>query len=106
MICWEIVFKNDMLKGIFFINKENVVQLYSIENVLIDQDKYDLFVQYNIDKELLFLNKVCYILRMFLLFCVLFIKEKDLLIYGFEFFILLFLCILGLLNDMKIKNKI
>lgn len=104
--CRETVFKNDMLKGTFFTNKENVVQLHSTENALTDQDKYDLLAQYNIDKELLPPNKVCHTSRMFPLLCALFTKEKDLLIYGSEFFILPLPCILGLLNDMKTKNKI
>lgn len=104
--CRETVFKNDMLKGTIFTNKENVVQLHSTENALTDQDKYDLLAQYNIDKELLPPNKVCHTSRMFPLLCALFTKEKDLLIYGSEFFILPLPCILGLLNDMKTKNKI
>lgn len=104
--CRETVFKNNMLKGTFFTNKENVVQLHGTENALTDQDKYDLLAQYNIDKELLPLDKVCHTSRMFPLLCALFTKEKDLLIYGSEFFILPLPCILGLLNDMKTKNTI
>lgn len=58
MTCRETVFKNDMLKGTFLTNEENVVQLHSNENALTDQDKYDLLAQYDIDKELLPPNKV------------------------------------------------
>lgn len=90
MTCRETVFKNDMLKGTFLTNEENVVQLHSTENALTDQDKYDLLAQYNIDKELLPPNKVCHTSRMFPLLCALCAKEKKLLIYGSEFFILRF----------------
>lgn len=106
MTCRESIFKNDMLKGTFLTNEQNVVQLHSTENALTDQDKYDLLAQYNIDKELLPPNKVCHTSRMFPLLCALFKKEKDLLIYGSEFFILPLPPILGLLDDMKTKNKI
>lgn len=104
--CRETVFKNDMLKGTFFTNKENVVQLHSTENALTDQDKYDLLAQYNIEKELLPPNKVCHTSRMFPLLCALCTKEKDLLIYGSEFFISPLPPILKLLDEMKTKNKI
>lgn len=36
MICWGVVFRNDILLDIFLLKKENVVLLYSEENVLID----------------------------------------------------------------------
>lgn len=106
MTCRETVFKNDMLKGTFLTNEENVVQLHSTENALTDQDKYDLLAQYDIDKELLPPNKVCHTSRMFPLLCALCAKEKKLLIYGSEFFILPLPPILGLLDDMKTQNKI
>lgn len=106
MTCRETVFKNDMLIGTFLTNKENVVQLHSAKNALTDQDKYELLAQYNIDKELLPPSKVCHTSRMFPLCCALCTKEKDLLIYGSEFFITPLPLILKLLDEMTKKNKI
>lgn len=37
--------------------KENVVFFYSVENVLNEKDKYDLFVIYRIDKFLFIYDK-------------------------------------------------
>lgn len=54
MICWEIVFRNDVLLDIFLLKKENVIMLYSDEYVLNDEDKYKLFFKYSLDKDLLF----------------------------------------------------
>lgn len=36
MICWEVVFKNEVLLNIFMLEEKNVIMLYSVENVLID----------------------------------------------------------------------
>lgn len=56
MICREMVFRNEVVLKIYFFLKEiNVIYLYSVENVFIDKDKFDLFVKYNVDKNIFIL---------------------------------------------------
>lgn len=46
------------------------------------------------------------ILRMFLLLCKLFFKKKEYKVYGYMFFIILIFCILEVMDEMKINNRI
>lgn len=48
-ICWEVIFKNRVLVKIFLVKKENVVNF----NVLFDKDKYNLFLKYKLDGNVL-----------------------------------------------------
>lgn len=54
MICREVVFRNKMVKNCFLFKKENVVYLYNDENVLIYEDKYNLFLKYDLESNFLF----------------------------------------------------
>lgn len=56
MICWEVVYRNEILGKFYFLLEEKyMVWLYSVENVLIDKDKCDIFMKYNLDINMLFL---------------------------------------------------
>lgn len=106
MICWEIVFRNDVLLDIFLLKKENVIMLYSDEYVLNDEDKYKLFFKYSLDKDLLFQYYLFYMFSMFLNICKMVLKKKEWRSKGLKFFIILVLCILEILSDMRVRNRI
>lgn len=106
MICWEIVFRNDVLLDIFLLKKENVIMLYSDEYVLNDEDKYKLFFKYSLDKDLLFQYYLFYMFSMFLNICKMVLKKKEWRSKGLKFFIILVLCILEILSDMRVRNII
>lgn len=106
MICWEIVFRNDVLLDIFLLKKENVIMLYSDEYVLNDEDKYKLFFKYSLDKDLLFQYYLFYMFSMFLYICKMVLKKEEWRCYGLKFFIIFVLCILEILNDMRVRNRI
>uniref|UniRef100_K1PPT3 Ankyrin-1 n=1 Tax=Magallana gigas TaxID=29159 RepID=K1PPT3_MAGGI len=105
MTCREVVFKHEAFSGSILSNKKHVVQLHSEENALNDQDKYDLFAKYNLDKDLLSADTLSNISKSFPYLCKLFSRKEALGHYGQQFFISPIPCILELLDIMKIRNK-
>uniref|UniRef100_A0A8W8HKP6 DZIP3-like HEPN domain-containing protein n=1 Tax=Magallana gigas TaxID=29159 RepID=A0A8W8HKP6_MAGGI len=106
MTCREVVFKHEAFSGSILSNKKQVVQLHSEENALNDQDKYDLFAKYNLDKDLLSADTLSKISKSFPYLCKLFSRKEELGHYGQQFFISPVPCIMELLDIMKIRNKI
>ncbi|XP_052691399.1 uncharacterized protein LOC128169278 [Crassostrea angulata] len=105
MTCREVVFKHEAYSGSILSYKNHVVQLHSEENALNDQDKYDLFAKYNLDKDLLSADTLSKISKSFPYLCKLFSRKEELGHYGPQFFISPVPCILELLDIMKIRNK-
>nr|XP_034320582.1 uncharacterized protein LOC117687709 [Crassostrea gigas] len=105
MTCREVVFKHEAFSGSILSNKKHVVQLHSEENALNDQDKYDLFAKYNLDKDLLSADTLSKLSKSFPYLCKLFSRKEELEHYGLQFFISPVPCILELLDNMKIRNK-
>lgn len=105
MICWEIVFRNDVLLDIFWLKKKNVIMLYSDEYVLNDEDKYKLFFKYSLDEDLLLQYYLFYMFSMFLYICKMVLK-KEWRCYGLKFFIIFVWCILEILNDMRVEDRV
>nr|XP_034320280.1 uncharacterized protein LOC105342216 isoform X1 [Crassostrea gigas]XP_034320282.1 uncharacterized protein LOC105342216 isoform X1 [Crassostrea gigas]XP_034320283.1 uncharacterized protein LOC105342216 isoform X1 [Crassostrea gigas] len=106
MTCREVVFKHEAFSGSILSNKKHLVQLHSEENALNDQDKYDLFAKYNLDKDLLSADTLSKISKSFPYLCKLFSRKEELGHYGPQFFISPVPCILELLDIMKIRNKV
>ncbi|XP_052691397.1 uncharacterized protein LOC128169276 [Crassostrea angulata] len=106
MTCREVVFKHEAFSGSILSNKKHVVQLHSEENALNDQDEYDLIAKYNLDKDLLSSDTLSKLSKSFPYLCKLFSRKEELGHYGPEFFIPPVPCILELLDNMKIRNKI
>lgn len=77
-----------------------MVWLYSVENVLIDKDKCDIFMKYNLDINMLFLQNIFKVLNMFLYLCNFLFRIEEFKEYCFKFFIFLVFCILKLLDEM------
>nr|XP_034320285.1 uncharacterized protein LOC105342216 isoform X3 [Crassostrea gigas] len=106
LTCREVVFKHEAFSGSILSNKKHVVQLHSKENALNDQDKYDLFAKYNLDKDLLSADTLSKISKSFPYLCKLFSRKEELGHLGPQFFISPVPCILELLDIMKIRNKV
>nr|XP_034320591.1 uncharacterized protein LOC105346777 isoform X2 [Crassostrea gigas] len=106
MTCREVVFKHEAFSGSILSNKKHLVQLHSEENALNDQDKYDLFAKYNLDKDLLSADTLSKISKSFPYLCKLFSRKEELGHYGPQFFISPVPCIIELLDIMKIRNKV
>ncbi|XP_052691393.1 uncharacterized protein LOC128169274, partial [Crassostrea angulata] len=106
MTCREVVFKHEGFSGSILSNKKHLVQLHSEENALNDQDKYDLFAKYNLDKDLLSAHTLSKISKSFPYLCKLFSRKEELGHYGPQFFISPVPCIMELLDIMKIRSKV
>lgn len=105
MICCEIVYRNRNVYELnsFIDESENVVLLYSKENVLNDFDKCDFFLKYYLDIILLILIDLILVLNMFFFLCKLYLKEFK--YWGLCFFIYLVFCIFCELDLMKKWSK-
>lgn len=107
MTCRETIFRNESLLGSFLSEEKNIVKLHSDENTLTFKDKYDLLVKYKLDTNLITQNSKSLTSKMFPFLCKLLSemnKSKD---YGSnDFFISPVPCILKLLDEMRIRNKI
>lgn len=106
MTCRMTVFNNKELTVTGFDKKENTINLLSPEFSLNDQDKYELLAKYNIDKIVLPPSNLPKTSNMFPFLCAQFSKEKQFRVYGQKFFILPVPCVLQLLDEMQITNKI
>lgn len=107
MTCRETIFRNESLLGSFLSEEKNIVKLHSDENTLTFKDKYDLLVKYKLDTNLITQDNKSLTSKMFPFLCKLLSemnKSKD---YGSNiFFISPVPCILKLLDEMRIRNKI
>lgn len=106
MTCREVVFKHEAFSGSFLSNEKHIIQLHSEENALNDQDKYNLFAKYSLDKDLLSADTFSKISKSFPYLCKLFSRKEELKHYGPHFFISPVPCIMKLLDSMKIRNKV
>lgn len=99
--CREAIFKNRALAKTFLAKKENVVNL----NVLSDKDKYNLFLKYKLDGNVLTQIDMTKTSSMFPLLCKLYFENRGLSKYGPRFFISPIPNLLEELDNMKNDNK-
>lgn len=105
MTCRETVFRNEALSDIFLSKKENVIMLHSDEYALNDDDKYKLLFKYSLDEVLLPQYYLSHTSNMFPYICKI-VSNLERRPYGSTFFITPVPCILDILNDMRVRNRI
>lgn len=107
MTCRETIFRNESLLGSFLSKEKNIVKLHSDENSLTFKDKYDLLVKYKLDANLITQDSKSLTSKMFPFLCKLLSEMNKSKNYeSNDFFISPVPCILKLLDEMKIRNKI
>lgn len=106
MTCRETVFRNDALSDIFWSKKKNVIMLHSDEYALNDEDKYKLLFKYSLDEDLLPQYHLSHTSSMFPYICKMVSKKEEWRRYGPKFFITSVRCILEILNDMRVEDRV
>lgn len=106
MTCRETVFRNDALSDIFLSKKDNVIMLHSDEYALNDEDKHKLLFKYSLDEDLLPQYHLSHTSSMFPYICKMVSKKEEWRRYGLKFFITPVPCILEILSDMRVRNRI
>lgn len=94
MTCRETVFRNEMLSNCVLVKNDNVVYLQSTNNALNDDDKQSLLKKYQIERDILTSKNLASSSNMFPFLCKLFSSQKNLKVYGPNFFISPVPCIL------------
>lgn len=105
MTCRELVYRNEMLAECFLCKQDNVVLINSEENALNDNDKLELLAKYQLGSDFLSLNEMKLASNMFPFLCKLTSSKTDLKLYGSKFFMSPVPCILGELQNMRIRTK-
>lgn len=106
MTCREAVFRNEKLSDCVLVKNENVVFLHSKENALTDEDKQNLLVKYNMNRNILTADNLASSSNMFPFLCKLFSSKTELKVYGPTFFVSPVSCILKEMNSLKKQNKL